>query len=160
MRRAAILLATAFGIGRFPVAPATALSLVMAVVFAILAAAAPGALAPVPLGIATLLLLPLAIAASGEAEKELGHDAHPIVIDEVMGMLLSVWGIARLSAPRPWLFLGAAFLLFRLFDILKPFPIRQSQRLPGGWGVVVDDVLAGIATNLALRILILAGAPF
>ena len=159
MRRASILLATALGIGHFPIAPATALSFAMTVLFALLAAFAPGALAPLPLGVVTLLLLPVAIAVSGEAEKELGHDAHPIVIDEVMGMLVSVWGIARLSAPRPWLFLGAAFLLFRLFDILKPFPIRQSQRLPGGWGVVVDDVLAGIATNLALRILIVAGAP-
>lgn len=159
MRRAAILLATGLGIGRFPVAPATAASLAVAVVMALLAALAPGALAPVPLGLAAALLLPLGVWSSGEAEKELGHDAKPIVIDEVLGMVVSVWGIARLSSPRPWLFLGVAFLIFRAFDILKPFPIRRSQALPGGYGVVVDDVLAGVATNLALRLLAAAGAP-
>jgi phosphatidylglycerophosphatase A len=157
MRRAAVLLATVFGIGRFPVAPATAAAFVVAAVLALLTGVAPAALAPAPLGLAALVLLPLGIWASGEAEKDLGTDAKPIVIDEVVGMLVSVWGIARLGAPGPWLVLGAAFLLFRVFDILKPFPIRKSQGLPGGYGVVVDDLLAGIATNLVLRALLAIG---
>jgi len=168
MRRAAVLLATAFGIGRFPVAPATAASLVVAVALALLAHLAPSSLAPAPLLVAILVLLPLAVWSSGEAEKELGTDAKPIVIDEVIGMMVSVWGglgmgalggTGRLEGPRAWIYLAAAFLLFRLFDILKPFGIRRSQALPGGYGVVVDDLLAGILTNLVLRILLAMGAP-
>jgi phosphatidylglycerophosphatase A len=88
----------------------------------------------------------------------LGHDAHPIVIDEVAGMLIALLGVPH-RAASPALLLGSAFLLFRLFDIVKPFPIRQVQRLPGGWGVVTDDLLAGIATNLVLQLAARAGAP-
>jgi phosphatidylglycerophosphatase A len=157
MRRLAVLVATGFGIGRMPVAPATWASLAVALLLALLAAVAPTLLAPIPLGIAILVLLPVAIWASGEAERDLGTDAHPIVADEVVGMLVSVWGIARLSEPHPAVVLGAAFFLFRFFDIVKPFPIGRSQRLPGGIGIVVDDVLAGAATNLVLRALIALG---
>ena len=171
MRRAAVLVATLFGIGRFPFAPATAASLVIAGLLAILAHAAPSALAPAPLLIAIVALLPVAVWSSGEAEKTLGTDAKPIVIDEVVGMLVSVWGVigiggigaiggaGRLEGERAWIYLAAAFLLFRLFDILKPFGIRRSQSLPGGYGVVVDDLLAGIVTNLALRLLLAMGVP-
>jgi phosphatidylglycerophosphatase A len=168
MRRAAVLLATVFGIGRFPIAPATAASFVIAGLLAVLAHAAPSTLAPAPLLAAILALLPVAVWSSGEAEKTLGTDAKPIVIDEVIGMLVSVWGGLGIgaiggSAPaeggRTWIYLAAAFLLFRLFDILKPFGIRRSQSLPGGYGVVVDDLLAGIVTNLALRLLLWMGVP-
>jgi phosphatidylglycerophosphatase A len=145
VRRPVVLLATGFGIGFLPVAPATWASLAtILVLFAI-----PGSLAPTELGIAILLLLPVSVWASGEAERDLGRDAHPIVIDEVVGMLISVWGIAY--AHRLVVVLVLGFVLFRVFDVLKPFGIRKSQDLPGGWGVVADDVLAGIATNLVLR---------
>jgi phosphatidylglycerophosphatase A len=153
MRRSAVLLATLFGIGRVPLAPATAASLAVAVFLFAIGALAPSALAPLPVAIALLVLLPVAIWSSGEAEKELGHDAHPIVVDEVVGMLAAVVGIGRIAEPNPALVLFLAFALFRFFDIVKPFPIRSSQRLPGGWGVVVDDLLAGIATNIVLRLL-------
>jgi len=157
MRRFAVLIATGFGIGRVPLAPATAASLVVALLLFSLGMAAPAALGPLPLGVFLVLLAPLAVWASGQAEQDLGVDAHPIVVDEVVGMLVSVWGIARLAEPGAPLFLAAAFFLFRFFDIVKPFPIRQSQVLPGGFGVVVDDVLAGIAVNLVLRLLLARG---
>jgi phosphatidylglycerophosphatase A len=147
VRRLSIHLATLFGVGRLPIAPATWAS---AVVAGFLLPEA--CRLPVPLAIAILAATPLAIWASGEAEKELGHDAHPIVIDEVVGMMIAVWGVPRAAGAPPVLFLAAAFLLFRLYDIVKPFPIRRSQALPGGWGIVVDDVLAGIAANLTLRL--------
>jgi len=153
MRRPAVLLATGFGIGRAPLAPATAASLAVAVLLFAIGALAPSALAPMPVALALLILLPIAIWSSGEAEKELGHDAHPIVVDEVVGMLAAVVGIGRLAEPNPALLLFLGFALFRFFDIVKPFPIRSSQRLPGGWGIVVDDLLAGAATNLVLRFL-------
>lgn len=153
MRRSAVLLATLFGIGRVPLAPATAASLAVAVFLFAIGALAPSALAPLPVALALLVLLAVAIWSSGEAEKELGHDAHPIVVDEVVGMLAAVVGIGRIAEPNPALVLFLAFAFFRFFDIVKPFPIRSSQRLPGGWGVVVDDLLAGIATNIVLRLL-------
>src|SRR5258706_1346247 len=154
MRRPAVLLATGFGIGWTPFAPATAASLVVALVLVRLGWMGPSALLPLPLGIATVLLVPLAIWSSGDAERDLGTDAHPIVVDEVVGMLVSVWGIARLNAPSPALLLGAAFVLFRFFDIVKPFPIRQSQRLPAGTRAIAEGLIAGIAVDLVLRLLV------
>ncbi|HEY6571944.1 MAG TPA: phosphatidylglycerophosphatase A [Candidatus Eisenbacteria bacterium] len=154
MRPLVILLATGFGLGRLPVAPATWASAAVAILLI------PDAVrAPLFLGIALLVVVPLAIWSSGEAENELGHDAKPIVIDEVVGMLVAVLGVAH-GSGSPALLLVAAFFLFRFFDIVKPFPIRQIQALPGGWGIVADDLLAGVATNLALRLAVLAGAPF
>jgi phosphatidylglycerophosphatase A len=153
VRPLALLLATGFGIGRLPVAPATWASAAVALLLI------PDAFrAPLVLGVAIAVVTPLAIWTSGEAEKTLGHDAHPIVIDEVAGMLVGVLGVPH-TVASPALLLVSAFFLFRFFDIVKPFPIRQIQNLPGGWGVVADDLLAGLATNLALRLAAWAGAP-
>jgi len=146
MRRAAVWLATGFGIGFLPVAGATWGSFAVALVLLPFATS----LTPLGVGIAILVTCVIGVWASGEAEKSLGRDANPIIIDEVAGMLVSVWAIPL--AGRAVLGLGLAFVLFRIFDIVKPFPIRQSQALPGGWGVVVDDLLAGVATNLVLRL--------
>ncbi|HEU4724910.1 MAG TPA: phosphatidylglycerophosphatase A [Candidatus Eisenbacteria bacterium] len=153
MRPLTIALATGFGLGRLPVAPATWASAAVALLLL-----PDAARSPMVLGVAILLVVPLAIWSSGEAEKDLGHDAHPIVIDEVAGMLVSVIAVPHAAGP-PYLFLAAAFLLFRFFDIVKPYPIRQIQTLPGGWGIVADDVLAGVATNLTLRLAVWAGLP-
>ena len=68
-----------------------------------------------------------------------------MVIDEVAGMWISQFGL------DPSLALGA-FFVFRILDVLKPFPIRQAESLPGGLGIMADDLLAGIATNLLLRL--------
>ena len=153
------MLATGFGLGRLPIAPATWASLAVALLFLALAAGSQAALDPLPIGIAIVILVPVAVWAAGEAESELGHDARPIVIDEIVGMLVSIWFVPHAGSGPPAALLFAAFLLFRLFDIAKPFPIGVSQKLPGGLGVVADDVLAGVATNVTLRLLILAGVP-
>jgi len=151
VRRLAVLLATGFGIGYLPVAPATWAS--AAVTLALLA------FLPENGGMLTLVaiaaLTPLAIWASGEAERQLGHDAHPIVIDEVAGMLVTVCGvpIAGGGTVHFGIMLAIAFALFRVFDIWKPYPVRGSQSLPGGYGVVVDDILAGVYANISLRII-------
>ncbi len=91
----------------------------------------------------------LAVYASGEAERIFDRKDSPrIVIDEVVGLL---WSLA-LVAPTGWR-IAAAFFLFRIFDILKPQPARWCQdRLPGGWGVVGDDVMAGIWANVVLQV--------
>jgi len=80
-----------------------------------------------------------AIWLAGAAKKLFGgHDPQCVVIDEVVGMALALAGIAL-----DWRMVLTGFAAFRLFDIWKPFPIYQSQKLPGGWGIVVDDLLAG-----------------
>jgi phosphatidylglycerophosphatase A len=95
----------------------------------------------------------VAVWAAGEGEKDLGHDAGPIVIDELIGQ-----SIALLFAPHRALVFIAAFFLFRLFDIWKPLGAHQAQSLPGGWGVVADDAIAGATSLLVLQGLLLAQA--
>jgi phosphatidylglycerophosphatase A len=103
---------------------------------------------------AVLLLIPLAIIAAAAYEQDHlhadsadGHDRSEIVIDEVVGFLITmVW------LPMTWQSLLLGFLLFRFFDILKPFPIGYLDRkVPGGLGVVVDDIAAGIFASLILQ---------
>jgi phosphatidylglycerophosphatase A len=126
-----------------------------------------GTLASIPLAIlvhkggATLQLfsavvfVALAVWIAGKAEKLLGtRDAQPIVIDEMAGFIISlIW------LPLSLFTVCLGFVVFRLFDIVKPPPIGSlEKRLRSGWGVVMDDVLAGVYTNISLRIfLIIAG---
>jgi phosphatidylglycerophosphatase A len=143
----ALALATGFGSGFFPVAPATFASalVTLAVYFLWPAAAGPEALLIVA-------LVPLAVWTAGVAEKRLGHDAHPIVVDEVVGQLIALWAV-----PRSVVWLAAGFLLFRLFDIWKPLGAHEAQGLPGGWGIVADDVMAGVYARLVLWAAALGG---
>lgn len=106
----------------------------------------------VALGVVTLI----GIWAGGRVERVLGRkDPGIIVIDEVAGMLLSV-----VLLPPTIPVLVTAFLLFRLFDIWKPFPARESQALTGGMGVLVDDLIAGVyALVLVLGARALFGFP-
>lgn len=135
MRALARFLATLGPVGSAPLAPATAGSAVVVL--------AGWFIEPPPLPIALALIAAgsgLAVWVCGEAEKTLGHDAKPIVADEVVGQ-----SIALLGVPHQWPAFAAAFVLFRVFDVWKPLGARQIQRLPGGWGVVADDVIAGLA---------------
>ncbi len=93
------------------------------------------------------VILVLGAIISGKAEKDLGHDARPIVIDEVMGM-----GLALLFVPKRIVYYVIAFVLFRIFDIVKPFPARQAERLPAGWGVMADDLVVGVYVNVVVQI--------
>lgn len=86
---------------------------------------------------------------SSRAEKEFEKkDDHRIVIDEFVSIFITFLGFA---VGISWYWLFAGFLLNRLFDIWKPTPIFALQRLPGGWGIMADDVIAGIYSNIALR---------
>jgi phosphatidylglycerophosphatase A len=91
----------------------------------------------------------LAVYASGEAERIFARKDSPrIVIDEIVGLL---WSLALVGPTIGRIVL--AFFLFRIFDIVKPPPARWCQdRLPGGWGVVLDDVAAGVWANVALQV--------
>ncbi len=136
---------TVGGLGRLPKAPGTF-----------------GTLAGIPLAyglslagpnfylVATLLLLILSILACELHERQISkHDAQHIVIDEVVGYLIAVAWL-----PLTWQSLLAAFVTFRFFDILKPYPISVlDAKVKGGLGVMIDDVAAGLAANIVLQAL-------
>jgi phosphatidylglycerophosphatase A len=149
VRRVAILVATVLGIGYLPGLPATWASFATALVFLPFREQ----LTPLPLLLLLLVVTPIAVAASHEAEKTLGHDARPIVIDEVAGMLVGAIGLRHPAGMAGVAELLLLFGLFRFFDILKPWPVGRSQALPGGFGVVVDDLLAGVYTAAAVWLL-------
>jgi phosphatidylglycerophosphatase A len=141
------LIGTGFGTGYSPLAPGTAGSLLALVLMMLWPASS-----PVWLGI-TFLFLIAGIWSGTCIEREKGEDPSLVVVDEMVGQ----W-IALLFLPAYALKIyGAAFLLFRLFDIWKPYPIYQSQRFKGGWGIMMDDVLAGIYANILLQLVLRLG---
>ncbi len=134
-------LATGFGSGLAPFAPGTMGTLV-GVVICLLCLPLPW---PMRLLI-VIALSALSICVAGRAEKIYQKkDDQRIVIDEIIG-----FQITMLPVSITILHLCVGFVLFRIFDILKPFPINNLQRLPGGWGVVIDDVAAGIYAGIIL----------
>ena len=150
-------LATGFGSGYFPVGPGTAGSLTACLILWWLHQLAPIHFPGQYPYIYWFLVLILAfffvgVFVSSKLEQEWGHDPSKIVIDEIVGM----W-IAFLAIPFEWTYLVIAFLLFRFFDILKPLFIKRAEKLKAGWGVMVDDVIAGIYANVVLQIIILLG---
>jgi phosphatidylglycerophosphatase A len=133
---AAWAVATWFGCGLVPIAPGTA-----------------GTLGAIPLyllvasrGRAVVVVTALAVtivgiwAASVVARERGTKDPQVVVVDEVAGMLVTM---APVSVPS-WRSIAVGFLLFRLFDITKPWPVRRLEALPGGWGIVLDDLAAGL----------------
>jgi phosphatidylglycerophosphatase A len=143
MRKLVLVIATAGGIGLIPLAPGSFGSLAGVALWAGLAKL--GSTASLAGGLA---LAVLAIWVSGQAQQALGHDDGRIVIDEVAGQLTAL----LLLPPRLEVAL-AGFALFRLLDIWKPRPIRSFESLPGGAGVVGDDLAAGLLANLAGQLL-------
>lgn len=141
VRGPAVWIATCGGVGYFPVAPGTAGSAV-----AVAIAAAVDAIPGGPPWLRLLLILGAAVLfwigvwAATRAERFFGKiDPRQVVIDEVAGQFLTLAAVPNAS----WLWLAAGFLLFRLLDIVKPFPARRAERLPGGWGIMTDDLIAG-----------------
>ncbi len=96
----------------------------------------------------TILVFALGVWASNNLEKIYGEDPQFIVIDEAVGFLVTV-----VFLPKSFLFWALGVALFRLFDIWKPFPIRNFEKFPNGFGVMLDDVFAGVYANLTLQIL-------
>jgi len=134
-------IATLGGTGRVPKAPGTAGTAVAAAVCAFLPTDRP------VFAFCALIAAVCAVPVARCAEQSFGrHDDSRIVIDEFCGYMAAV-----ALLPRTWPVAFGAFALFRLFDIWKPSVIRMSQRLPHGYGIVADDLLAGVATNIILR---------
>jgi len=131
-----VVIATFGPIGRLPLAPGTWGSGVAVLIWWFFLSA----LNPFIFWAIILLITGLAIWSSDHAERVLDKkDPGVIVIDEVVGQWLTL-----ALVPRQIGYVLIGFVIFRIFDIVKPFPINRSQRLPGGWGIVLDDILAGI----------------
>lgn len=143
--RAAVFLATGFSVGNIPLAPGTLGTLLgIPICFGLAELGLVGSLA----SIAAFVFL--AVWISGRAARVIGKkDAPAIVIDEVTGMMVTLAGL-----PLTPLNLAAGFAVFRALDVIKPFPARRiDSKMPGGWGVVLDDVVAGLYSNIFLRVI-------
>ncbi|GIW45001.1 MAG: phosphatidylglycerophosphatase A [Candidatus Binatia bacterium] len=144
--------ASVFFVGYMPVAPGTfgsAAAIPLSILQAALATAHPWAALAV-----FAAFVAVASGIAGRAEAVFGQkDSSRIVIDEVAGYLT-----ATLFLPPSWEVLAVAFVLFRFFDVVKPFPAARIDRgLGGGLGVVLDDVVAGMYTQVCLRVLLALG---
>ena len=147
MKHVARVIATFFFVGYAPVAPGT-----VATIPAVGLALGLSRLGTAAFLSTTLVLSVVGIWAAGVYERESGlSDPRAIVIDEVAGYLVAV-----ALLPMTWPIVVVSFFAFRAFDIFKPPPIR---RIEGGAGVVIDDLVAGLYTNLLVRSLLLAGVP-
>jgi phosphatidylglycerophosphatase A len=138
------------GAGYSPFAPGTAGSAVGLVIVAGLSLfRLPPIRATLALALGAALLFAVGVWAAGEAEVYFARtDPSQVVIDEVVGQILTFLLLPHAS----YAWLAAGFLLFRIFDILKPFPARQAERIPRGWGIMVDDVVAGLYAMAALTL--------
>lgn len=139
--------------GYAPIAPGSAGSLVCAVIAWFILPEVTFRSGALPVGVMLLSLVAfwaLAVWSAGAADRVYGKDASRIVIDEFAGFLISV-----ALLPKTAFVYVAAFLLFRVLDVLKPFPARRLEAVPGGLGVVMDDVVAGLYANVLIRIMLL-----
>ena len=145
MKHFILILATGFGVGYSPVAPGTLGTLIAIPVYYFLSNISS------PIYEITLVgFFFLSVWISENAQILFGEkDDQRIVIDEIVGFLITM-----LWVPKTAILMVAGFFLFRFFDILKPFPIRRlEKRLKGGYGVVLDDVMAGVYANIVLHFL-------
>ena len=150
-RTPAVWIATVAGTGYFPVGPGTAGSAVaVGLVAAVNALPLSNAGCSGLLFVVAALIFFLGVWSAGESEIFFGRtDPGHVVIDEVSGQMTAF----LLSPHASWKFLLLGFGLFRLFDITKPFPAGRAERLPGGWGIMVDDIIAGVYALGALAFL-------
>lgn len=143
-KKIAYILATGLGSGYSPVIPGTAGSFTAVLLFLVIP----------DLFIVHLFLISLVyftgVWASKIIEAEQGKDPGIVVIDEIAGQ----W-IALLFLPLSLKAVLTAFILFRVFDIWKPFPVNYMEKLPHGWGIMTDDVIAGIYANLSAQIVLM-----
>ncbi len=146
----AILVATFFGAGRLRPGPGTWGSVAAVLLWTAIAYRLPtGLRTPIVVVLAIVVTL-IGIPAATQVARASGNkDPQFVVIDEVAGQL-----IALIAVPLAWKTFLAGFILFRFFDILKPPPVRQLERLPEGTGIVLDDVAAGIYALIIMQLLL------
>jgi len=153
------MLTSCFGLGRLPVAPGTWGSIPPAVVFGLLCQfGAPGVLVSIVMAlfvvagsVVCIKCAPAAISATGKS------DPGEVVADEVAGQAVTLLSVplamtAEFTVGQIWAVAGMGFLIFRILDIAKPQPIRKLEKLPQGWGILADDLLAGVFGAVILHI--------
>jgi len=145
--RGAFLIATWFGCGYAPKAPGTAGSLAGLLIAMALNYMGYGR--GMLLALTAILMAPGIWSASVVARETNTTDPHIVVVDEVIGQWITLAGAATFNW-KTWI---AAFALFRVLDVWKPAPARQLESLPGGWGIVADDVMAGLYGALGIFVL-------
>ncbi len=137
-------IATAAGIGYLPLAPGTWAAVVTAIIWFLLSQSFPQL--PVWQTPVIIFIIAAGIYSSGKLITEKDKDPGYIVIDEVAGMLITL-----LFVPPTILNYSIGLLLFRIFDILKPFGIKKMEKMQMGWGIMSDDILAGVYSTIILR---------
>ncbi len=138
-------LGSGLGTGYAPIASGTVASALAALLYLV-----PGCEHPVVLLPLIAVTLAVGIPVSTAMERHYGHDPAEVTIDEVAGMWISL-----LFLPKTIPVLIASFLLFRIFDIIKPYPAKVFDRMHGGVGIMLDDVVAAVYANAALQLLLL-----
>lgn len=134
-------IASCLGIGYIPKGSGTVASFVMLLIWGLIQS-------PAIFACLVALSIPLGIWAASQVEKDWGEDSYKVVIDEIAGM-----GISLLFLPFSIPLGFVAFSVFRFFDIFKPLGIRRLESLPKGWGVMADDLLAGVYTLITMQAL-------
>lgn len=141
-RRFGHVLGTFFGVGFIPVIPATWTSLVVAILFLLVP------IADLRWQLAFLVFTLLTgVPACSALEEEFGEDPKQATMDEAAGMAITL-----LAVPLDPLNVGIAFVLFRVFDVIKPWPGRAAESLPAGWGIMADDLVAGVYARVAMAV--------
>jgi len=147
MRSLAKLIATFFGIGYAPIAPGTAASLVTVFIYKYLLYKFSWS---TQLGLMLFIYLIGVWASSNYSREKRLEDPRTVVIDEVLGQIMALF----LLSPT-WPLMLAAFLLFRIFDVIKPFFIRRAEHYSSGWGIMLDDIVAGLYSSILINIFLL-----
>ena len=151
LHSAKLFFSAGFGAGYWPWGPGTMGSLLAVILWALYAYNIESyALVQLLTMLLTVLFTALSIPAVSVAEEEWGHDSPRVVVDEIVGMWVALCAV---PASREWWYPFAALVLFRLFDIYKPLGCRWIDRnIPGAWGVMLDDILAGVYAALVLAV--------
>ena len=144
VRFLARVIATGFFAGYSPVTPGTMGTLVGVLLYFAIPMDTDFSLLSI-----TLITFFIGVWTSAQLERRLGHDPQIVVIDEIVGMWISVLFLPRLVWTT-----AAAFFLFRVFDTFKPYPARSLERVPSGWGIMLDDVAAGIYANIVMHVVL------
>jgi phosphatidylglycerophosphatase A len=147
MSSVAVFIATFGYVGYFPIAPGTAGSAAALGLYALVRWSGSPAIELVTI----VLVFAIGIWASTATERALNQkDPGPVVIDEVLGMLVTL-----AFMPLTWWGIFAGFLIFRVLDVIKPFPAGRMEHLPAGLGIMADDAMAGIYGHLLLRLAVM-----
>jgi len=141
------ILATFFGLGYFPLAPGTLTSLVMVIIYKFFLFKLSW---PLHLVLFFLLFLIGSFVSSNYSATLNKKDPQKIVIDEACGQYLALFQLTP-----SWVLMGFSFLLFRFFDIIKPFPLKRVELFPRGWGIMLDDIAAGLYAGIIIYIFLL-----